>query len=69
MRGTSQSAPEHSLQKTVPFIAFRIALTIDVKIFLFCCQVAVWVKKQPKNAIVGCSRFQKLNFNCLLLKL
>ena len=47
-------------------IAFRIALTFHVKIVWFGCQVAV-VQKRHKNAIFGCSWFQKFTFDCLLL--
>ena len=50
-------------------IAFRIALTLDVNIVWFGCQVAVCVQKRHKNTIFGCSWFQKFNFDCLLLKL
>ena len=32
-------------------------------------QVAVCVNKRPKNAIIRCRRFQKFNFDCILLKL
>ena len=42
-------------------IALRIALTLDVKIVWFGCQVAVCVKKRHKNAFFGCSWFQKFN--------
>ena len=61
--------PKLGPPKTVPDIAFRIALTLDVKIVWFGRQVAVCVQKRHKNAIFGCSRFQKFNFDCLLLKL
>ena len=53
--------------KNESIIAFRIALTLDVKILLFGCQLAVSVQKRHKNAIFWCSWFQKFNF-CLLLK-
>ena len=82
MRGSSQSAPEYSLslekppttpklgpKRTVSVLAFRIALTLDVKIGRFGCQVAVCVHKQHTNAICGCSQFQKFFWDCLLLKL
>ena len=61
--------PKLCPQKTVSIIAFRIALTLDVKIYWFGHQVAFCVQKQHKNAIFGCSCFQKFNFDCLLLKL
>ena len=44
-------------------IAFRIALTLDVKIAWFGCQVVVCVQKWHKNAIFWCSWFQKFNFS------
>ena len=50
-------------------IAFRIALTLDVQIVWFGGQMAVCVTKLKKNAIFECSRFQKFNFDCLLLNL
>ena len=56
-------------KKTVLVIAFRIALTLDVKIVWFGRQMAVCVKNWHKNAIFGCSWFQKFNFSCLLKKL
>ena len=56
-------------KKIVSFIAFRIALTLDVKTVWFGRQVGVCVNKQHINAIFWCSRFQKLNFDFLLLKL
>ena len=49
--------PKIGPQKTVSIIAFRIALTLDVKIVCFGCQVAVSVQKRHKNAIFWCSRF------------
>ena len=52
---------------TVAVKAFRIAMTLDVKILRFGHQVDVCVKKWRKNAIFGCSLFQKFNFVCLLL--
>ena len=61
--------PKLGPKKTVSIIAFRIALTLDVKIVWFGRQVAVCVQKRHKNAIFGCSWFQKFNFDCLLLKL
>ena len=42
-------------KKTVLVIAFRIALTLDVKTVWFVLQVAVCVNKQHKNAIFWCS--------------
>ena len=74
MRGTSQSALEYSLslknpKKTGLIIAFRIALTLDVKFLWFGRQVAVCVQKRHRNAIFGCSWFQKFNFDSLLHKL
>ena len=50
-------------------VAKKIAFIIQVKIVLFGRQVAVCVKKRHKNAIFGCSRIQKFNFDCLLHKL
>ena len=61
--------PKLGPQKTVLIIAFRISLTLDVKIVWFGCQVAVCVQKRHKNAIFGYSWFQKFNFDGLLLKL
>ena len=61
--------PKLGPKKTMLIIAFRIALTLDVKIVWFGCQVAVCFQKRHKNAISWCSRFQKFNFECLLLKL
>ena len=55
--------------KTVSIIAFRIALTPGVQIVWFGRQAAVCVQKRHKDAIFGCSWFQKFNFDCLLLKL
>ena len=48
-------------------IAFRIAVTLDVKIRWI--GVAVCVNKWPKNANFGFSLFKTFNFDCLLLKL
>ena len=56
-------------EKKMSVIAFRIALTLDIKMVWFGCQVAVCVKKWHTNAFVRCSRFQKVNFDCLLHKL
>ena len=61
--------PKLGPKKNVSIIAFRIALTLDVTIEWFGCQVAVCVNKRNKNAIFGCSRFQKFNFDYFLLKL
>ena len=61
--------PKLGPKKNVSIIAFRIALTLDTKIVGFGRQVAVCVQKRQKYAIFGCSRFQKFNFDCLLLKL
>ena len=60
--------PKRGTKKNVSVIALRIAMTLDVKILQFCHQVALCVKKQHKNAIFGCSWFQKFNFVCLLLR-
>ena len=43
--------------------------TLDVRIVYFCYQVAVCIKKRHKNAILWCSPYLKLNFDCVLLKL
>ena len=48
-------------------IALKIALKFNVKIVWFGSQVAVYVQKRHKNAIFGCSWYQKFNFDCLLL--
>ena len=48
-------------------ISFRIAVTFDVKIVWFGYQVIGRVNN--KNANFGWSWFQKLNFDCLLIKL
>ena len=61
--------PNLGPKKTGLIIAFRIAWTLDVKIVWFGHQVAVCVQKWHKNAIFGCSWFQKFNFDFLLLKL
>ena len=45
--------------KTVLFIAFRIALTPDVKIVWFGCQKTLSVTKRHTKTIIGCSKFQK----------
>ena len=63
------TTPKVGLKKTVSVIAFRIAVTLDVKNGWFGRQVAVCVNKRHKNANFGFSRFQKFNFDCLLLKL
>ena len=55
--------------KTVLVIAFRIVLTLVFKIGWFGCQVAVYGNKQHKSALFGCSRIQKLKFDCFLHKL
>ena len=65
----SDPPPKLGPKKTLSIIAFRIALTLDVTIVWFGRQVAVNVQKWHKNAIFGCSLFQKFNFDCLLLKL
>ena len=56
-------------KKTVSIMAFRIALTLDVKIEFFGRKMTVFVNKRHKNAIFECSWFQKLHFDCLLLRL
>ena len=61
--------PKLSPKITVSVIAFRIAMTLDVKVFWFGYQVAVCVQKRLKNGLFGCSWFQKFNFVCLLLTL
>ena len=61
--------PLNLVPKKVLVIAFRINVTLDVKIGWFGSQVAVCVKKLQKNANFGFSLFQKFNFDCLLLKL
>ena len=63
------TTPKLGPKITVLFKAFRTALTLDVKIVGFGCQKAVCVNKRNKNAIFGCSQFQKSNFDCVLLKL
>ena len=63
------TTPKLGPKKTVSVITFRIALTVDVKILWFVCQVAVCVNKRYKSALFGCSQIQKLNFNCLLHRL
>ena len=50
---------------TVAFIAFRIALTPIVNILWFGCQKAFYVNKRHNNAIFWCSKFRKINFDCL----
>ena len=61
--------PKPGPKRTVSVIAFRIAVTLDVKIVCFGWPVAVGVNKRHKNAIFGCTWFQKFNFPCLLIKL
>ena len=57
--------PKQGPKKPLSIIAFRIALTIVVKIVWFCRQVAACVQKRHKNAIFECSWFQKFNIDCL----
>ena len=66
---TILTRPKLGPKKTVLIIALRIALTLDVKFVWFGRQGAVCVQKRHKNAIIGCSLFQRFNFDCLLLKL
>ena len=47
-------------------LAFWKPKTLDVKLILFDCHVAVCVKKRHTNAVFGCSQFQKFNLDCLL---
>ena len=61
--------PKLGPKKTVSIIAFRITLTLDVTIVWLGRHLTVCVQKRHKNAIFGCSRFQKFNFDCFLLKL
>ena len=61
--------PKLGPKKTVLIIAFRITLTLDITIVWFVRHLTVCVQKRHKNAFFGCSRFQKFNFDCLLLKL
>ena len=49
--------PNLGPKKTVSIIAFRIVLTLDVKIVWFGRQVAVYVQKRHKNAFFGYSWF------------
>ena len=63
------TTPKLGPKKTVPVIAFTIALTIDVKNVWLGCQVAVCVNKRHTSELFGCSRIQKLNFDCLLHRL
>ena len=65
----SDPPPNLVLKKTVAILAFRVSWTLEVKILWFGRQVAVCVQKRHKNAIFGCSWFQKFNIDCLLLKL
>ena len=65
----NMTTPKLGPQKNVSVIAFRFDLTIDVKILLFDCQVAVCVNKRNKSAISGSSWIQKLSFDCLLHRL
>ena len=55
--------------KTVSVIAFRIVLTLVVKIVSFGCQVTVYFNKQHKSALFGCSWIQKLKCDGLLHRL
>ena len=59
--------PQTDPKKTVSIIAFRIALTLDVNILWFGCQVAVCVQKRHKSSIFGRSWFQNFNLDSLLL--
>ena len=61
--------PIYLVPKKVSFIAFIIALTHDVKILWFGHQKAIFVNNWHKNAIFGCSQYQKFNFSCLLFKI
>ena len=63
------TTPRLSSKRTLLVIAFRIALTLDVKIVWFRCQVAVCVNKWHECAFFWCSRYQKFNFDWLPLKL
>ena len=63
------NTPKSGPKKTVSVIAFRITLTLDVKIVWFGCQVAVCVNNRHKNANFKFCWFQKFYFDCLLLKL
>ena len=56
-------------KKNISVIAFRIAVTLDVKIGWFGRQVAVCVKERHKHANFRLGRLQKFNFACLLLML
>ena len=58
--------PKLVLNKPVQIIAFRIALTHDVKIAWSGQQMAVSFKKRRKNEIFGCGDFQKFQCWCLL---
>ena len=48
-------SPKLGPKKILSNIAFKIALTIDVKIVWFGCPVAVCDQKRHQNAIFGCS--------------
>ena len=63
------TTPKLGPKEIVSFIAFRKALTLDVKIVWFGCHVAVCVNKQHKSALFGCNRIPNLNFDCLLYRL
>ena len=61
------TTPKLNPKKTMTIIAFRITLTLDVKIVWFGRQVTVCVQKRHKNAIFGYSLFKSstLTFYCL----
>ena len=50
--------PQNWSKTTVLLTELRIALTLNVKIAWFGCQVAVCVNKRHINVIFGCSQCQ-----------
>ena len=63
------TTPKLGAKKTVIVIAFIIVSSLDVKVVRVGRQKAVCVNKWHKNANFGLSRFQKFNFDGLLIKL
>ena len=60
MRESRQSPQKESLvclKKAMLFIAFRILLTLDVKILWFGRQMTVCANKWHENYVFGCSKF------------
>ena len=63
------TTPKIGPKKTLPIIAFRLALTIDVQVAWFGCQMAVCVNKRIKMRfwVLSISKF-KFKFKVLFTK-